>query len=130
MKLFILSILLILITLQIDSAIYAQEGVTEASYYTIESCKREGTSGIMANGRRLSDEDLTCASWFYKFGTRLEIQEVGSGRKVICEVTDRGPAKRLVKKGRTIDLSLRAFKELSFGRVDKGVLQVKIRRVK
>ena len=38
-----------------------------ASYYTVASCAREGTSGIMANGRRLNDEKLTAASWFYPF---------------------------------------------------------------
>ena len=104
----------------------------EASYYTVESCLKESGQCIMANGRRLDDEELTCASWFYRLGTRLEIQEVGSGRKVICEVTDRGPSKRLVKKGRTLDLSRRAFIVLAGSErgLEKGVLRVRIKEVR
>jgi rare lipoprotein A len=76
-----------------------------ASYYTLASCLREGTSGIMANGRRLNDNDLTCASWDYRFGTRLRVTNCHNGKSVVVVVTDRGPAKRLYRKGCVVDLS-------------------------
>ena len=50
------------------------------------------------------------------------------GREVICEVTDRGPAKRLVKKGRIIDLSKRAFSEIA--NLEQGLVEVQIEEVK
>ena len=99
-----------------------------ASYYTMESCLREGTSGIMANGRRLDDGAFTCASWFYPFGTWLRVTNIRTGRYVLCMVTDRGPSKRLVRKGRTIDLSRAAFNAIA--NCKQGVIEVEIERVK
>jgi len=100
---------------------------TEASYYTVESCKREGTSGIMANGRRLDDERYTCATWDYAFGTKLRITNLQNGKSCCVEVTDRGPAKRLYKKGRKLDLSKKAFSSISDLR--KGLITVEIKEV-
>lgn len=82
---------------------------TVASYYTRESCAREGTSGIMANGRRLNDEAFTCASWDYTFGSRLRIRNVDTGREVVVSVTDRGPNKKLYRSGVTVDLTRVAY---------------------
>ena len=95
---------------------------TQASYYTYSSCIREGTSGIMANGKVLDDEALTCASWDYRFGTRLRITNKLNGRSVVCVVTDRGPAKRLYKRGRKIDVSLKAAQALKM--VESGIVAV------
>lgn len=95
-----------------------------ASYYTVKSCLREGTSGIMANGRRLNDEALTCASWDYKFGTKLRITNTQNGRSVICIVTDRGPAKKLYRKGRIVDLSKCAFMEIAS--LKQGIIPCKV----
>lgn len=95
----------------------------EASYYTKASCLREGTSGIMANGKALDDTKLTCASWFYPFGTRLRVTASRNNRSVVVVVSDRGPAKRLVQKGRIIDLSQAAFEALADLKL--GVILVK-----
>lgn len=96
-----------------------------ASYYTRESCIAEGTSGICANGEVMQNERLTAASWFYPFGTRLKVSSMDSpGKAVIVTITDRGPSKRLVKKGRVIDLSVAAFSKLSPLRA--GVIRVEI----
>lgn len=99
-----------------------------ASWYSVESCKREGTSGIMANGEVLKDEKLTCASWFYEFGTTLRITNLQNGKEVIVEVCDRGPAKWLVKKGRITDLSKLAFSQLD--KLEKGIIKVRIEVIK
>ena len=98
-----------------------------ASYYTYESCIREGTSGICANGERLNDNGFTCASWDYNFGDLLNVTNLSNNRRVIVRVNDRGPSKRLYKKGRKLDLSLKAMDAL--GGVDRGVIKVTIERI-
>jgi len=65
----------------------------------------------MANGKPFNPDKLTGASWFYPLGTRVVITH--SGRSVVVEITDRGPAKYLVKEGRKIDLSHAAFAKLA-----------------
>lgn len=103
----------------------AESFITEASYYTRASCAREGTSGIMANGKELNDEACTAASWDFPFGTRLRVQRVGrEDLSAVVTVTDRGPAKKLYKRDRRIDLSLKAARCL--GIVERGIAKVKV----
>lgn len=90
-----------------------QKVVGYASYYTQASCRREGTSGIMANGRKLDDQAFTAASWDYGFGQPLQVCTQNLSRCVRVTVTDRGPARRLYRRGRIIDLSQAAFKALA-----------------
>lgn len=98
---------------------------TEASYYTYASCIREGTSGIMANGKVLRDDSFIAASWDYKFGTKLRITRVDrKNLSCIVTVSDRGPSKKLYKRGRRIDLSLAAAKALRM--VEQGLAQVTV----
>lgn len=108
---------------------YAESVITEASYYTVASCMKESGQAIMANGRALDDNKLTAASWDYDFGTRLYLRNMsagpGFGRTVTVICTDRGPAKRLYRRGRKIDLSLAAFRELCPD-VRRGLIQVEI----
>jgi rare lipoprotein A len=115
--------------MMISTTAFAQTTVATgtASYYTVASCLREGTSGVMANGRRLNDEKYTCASWDYRFGTRLEVSRLGSKRKTVVVVTDRGPAKHLYHKGRIIDLSYAAMRALNG--IKRGVILVEVRRL-
>ena len=82
-----------------------------ASWFSRESCLREGTSGIMANGMKLEDDYLICASWDYPLGTWLRVR--ANGKEVIVIVADRGPNRALYRQGRVLDLSARAFKRLS-----------------
>jgi rare lipoprotein A len=79
----------------------------------------------MANGRRLKDEDFTCASWDYPFGTRLQITNVLNGKSVVSVVSDRGPAKALYKKGRVIDLSKASFEKIADCK--QGIIPIKIK---
>jgi rare lipoprotein A (peptidoglycan hydrolase) len=107
-------------------AIQAKADQGTASYYTHNSTLKEGNTGIMANGNRMVDGDLTCASWFYKFGTVLKVTNLKTGKSIFVTVTDRGPSKRLVKRGRIIDLSAGAFKRLASLR--KGIIKVEVKR--
>ena len=89
-----------------------------ASWYGAECAGK-----AMANGKPFDPAALTCASWFYPLGTKLEVR--CGNRSVIVECSDRGPARRLVAKGRIIDLSRAAFEQL--GDIRNGILQVNIK---
>ena len=94
-----------------------------ATWYSVASCLKESGQCIMANGKRLDDEKFTAASWYYRFGTRVKVTSA-TGRSVIVTITDRGPAKRLVKRGKIIDLSRAAFRTL--GGLGQGVIPVTV----
>ncbi|OQY44618.1 MAG: hypothetical protein B6242_12270 [Anaerolineaceae bacterium 4572_78] len=102
------------------------EGLT-ASWYSVESCKKEGTSGVMANGQRFDNNRLSCASWDYAFGTMLRVTNCDNNKWVIVEVTDRGPNKRLYKMGRVIDLSEAAFSKIAS--LKQGIIPIQIEKV-
>src|SRR3990167_6283326 len=70
---------------------------------------------------------IQTASWFYPFGTILKVTSLNNGRSINVTVNDRGPAKRLVKKGRVIDLSKKAFESIS--PLSAGVIPVRIERL-
>ena len=90
------------------------------SWYSYES----GT--VTASGERFNPQAMTCASWYHDFGTVLRVSH--AGRSVLVRVNDRGPARRYVRQGRTIDLSRAAFARIAPLRV--GLITVKIERVK
>ena len=93
-----------------------------------------------ASGRRFNENELTCAHPSYPFGTLLRITRLepnkathrktkvrGSAKRnnsVVVLVTDRGPAKRLVAKGRAVDLSKLAFSRLA--KLSEGLVPIKI----
>jgi len=95
-----------------------------ASYYTVESCMKESGQCITASGERLCDYDYTCASWDHKFGTLLKVTNTDTGHFVFVRVTDRGPAKRLHKQGRVIDLTKIAF--LKLAPLEQGIIPIEI----
>ncbi len=75
----------------------------------------------MANGRPFNPDRPTCASWFHPLGTRLEVRH--ARRRVVVTVTDRGPARRLLRTLQ-LDLSRAAFAAL--GNTDLGLLAVTV----
>jgi rare lipoprotein A len=78
----------------------------------------------MANGQPFNPDRLTGASWFFDFGTKVVVTH--ANRSVVVEITDRGPAKRLLNVGRKIDLSRAAFARLA--NLDLGLIDVTIRK--
>ena len=94
----------------------------QASFYSYECAKLP-----MANGRPFDPEMRTCASWFYEFGTVLEIKSIDTGLSTRVVVTDRGPNRRFVKKGRIVDLSRRAFEDICDPA--KGLTNVRVKVV-
>lgn len=73
----------------------------------------------------MSDPDrLTAASWFYDLGTKVVVTH--ANRRVVVVITDRGPAKELVREGRKIDLSRAAFAKLAGP--DRGLVAVTVKK--
>ena len=99
------------------------------SWYSIESLKKEGTyaysKGIMANGRKFSDELFTCASCDYSLGSFVKITNLADGKNIIVEVTDRTNRRF---KGKRIDLSKSAFAKLA--PLSKGIIKVSVEKVR
>lgn len=85
---------------------------------------------LMANGKRFDPDKLTAASWFYPLGTRVQVTITSAdfeSRSVLVTITDRGPAKRLVRQGRVIDLGRAAFEQLA--EPDLGLVEVTVRPI-
>jgi len=100
-----------------------------ASYYTYESCRREGTSGTFtASGERFNENDLTCAMRSREWGKMLKVTNLANGKSVIVRLNDFGPNKTLHDKGRIIDLSKGAFEQIADLRT--GVINVKVEVIK
>ena len=89
----------------------------KASYYAKKFSGRQ-----TASGERLHHDSLTCAHRTYPFGTMLKVTNPANGKVVIVRVTDRGP----YVKGRIIDLSVRAAREL--GIISQGIAPVVVER--
>ena len=85
----------------------------KASYYT-----KSWTGRLTSSGDRLHHDSLTCAHRTFPFGTLLQVTNPANGNHVIVKVIDRGP----YVKGRVIDLSHRAAKEL--GIIAQGIAPV------
>lgn len=95
----------------------AQTERGKASYYSKSWSGRK-----TADGSRLHHDSLTCAHKTYPFGTLLKVTNPANGLSVIVKVTDRGP----YVKGRIVDLSVRAAKEL--GMLSQGIAPVIVER--
>jgi rare lipoprotein A len=71
---------------------------------------------LMANGKKFNPDGLTAASWFYPLGTKVRVTaraSDNSAHSVVVTITDRGPARDLVREGRIIDLAHAAYKRLA-----------------
>lgn len=89
----------------------------KASYYS-----KKATGARTSDGSRLHHDSLTCAHRTYPMGTYLEVTNLSNGKKVIVKVNDRGP----FRKGRIIDLSYRAAREI--GMLQQGIAMVEVRK--
>ena len=106
-----------LLAISISLTTLAQVQSGKASFYPKKFSGRR-----TASGERLHHDSLTCAHRTYPFGTRLKVTNPANGQSVIVRVTDRGP----YVKGRIIDLSVRAAREL--GIISQGIAPVIVER--
>lgn len=106
-----------------DASFVALEGI--ASWYSEFS---PGIRPTTANMEKFDDGKMTCAMWDIPFDTLLEVTNVTNGKKVVVRVNDRGPAKRLYRKGRIIDLTMAAFKEIED--LEQGLAKVRVKIIR
>ena len=83
------------------SSIY-QEGKASYMSYSMDG-------GPTASGVKFSVKELTAAHKTLKFGTLVKVTNKKNGKSVIVKIIDRGP----FTKGRVIDMSPAAFKEIA-----------------
>lgn len=93
----------------------ASKQVTRASWYGTAFAGRRTAGGTVFN-----PQHLTAAHRTIQIGRKVKVTELGSGRSVIVQITDRGP----YSPGRGIDLSYAAARQL--GIVRRGVAQVQL----
>lgn len=105
----------------------ARAAAEEAAALGRASWYGEGYRGkTMANGQPFDPEAMTCAAWRWPLGSLLRVTHLVSGRHVIVELTDRGPA---AWTGCLVDLSARAFRRLENPSVGRIGVRVDVLRV-
>ncbi len=102
----------------------AQDGIFAAGTASWYSEIDPGVLLTTANMEIFDDTKLACAIWGVPFGTLIKVTNIANGKSVIVRVNDRGPAKRLVRSGRVIDLTKGAFRELAD--TDEGLIRVQL----
>ncbi len=91
-------------------------GEGSASYYGA------GLHGrLTASGERFNKNELTAAHRTLRFGTCVEVEHLGNGKRVKVRINDRGP----FVQGRLIDVSEAAGRAL--GMFEQGVARVRLR---
>lgn len=75
---------------------------------------------LTANGETYAQGDMTAAHKKLPFGTRVRVVDLKTGNDVVVRINNRGP----FVKGRIIDLSVKAAKEL--GTFDRGIAKVRV----
>ena len=115
----LLSLLLCPAVIIYPSAIASKSGDIASFYGDGEALNKHTASGEVFNSN-----DLTCASWYYPFDTKLKVVNYLNGKHVIVRVNDRGPNKRL---GRSIDLTKKAFSRIADTK--EGLILVKIEKI-
>lgn len=118
------SILLISNFTGVEAISTAQDGIFAAGEASWYSQIDPGVLLTTANMEIFNDKDLTCAIWGVPFDTLIKVTNIANGKSIIVRVNDRGPAKRLVRSGRVIDLTKSAFSMLDS--TNKGLIQVKL----
>ena len=110
--------------------------VGKATYFTKESCIREGNSGITASGKPLDDSKLWCAlprdimnALNLKFEQIIKVTNTDTRRHAYVKLMDIGPGKKARSRGVVIDLTLTTFLQLN-GSTNRGHINVSWQTVK
>ena len=85
-----------------------------ATYYTVQSCQQEGTSGIRtASGERYDETAFSCALPHRRFGYLYRVCRSDRTRScIVARHNDVGPGRRARARGVVIDLTPAAFDAL------------------
>lgn len=126
--------LLIFVSLTAHATAGGEALTGTASWYSIDSARREGTSGVYTawckRGKcaKFKAKAMTFAARRRDFGSLWKITNRNTGRWICARLTDFGPNESLHKAGRKIDLSRGAFVALG-GDLDAGILNVRAQKV-
>lgn len=101
----------------IDNVMEINGAIVLASYYGHESGE------VTANGERYDPEGFTAAHRILPFNTFIIAENLDNGRHAVIRINDRGPARRLHRRG--IDVSLGVAREL--GMIERGLAPLKLR---
>lgn len=133
MKEFLIIVIVIAYIILLASCSVGTEVVKEfqkgkASWYSTESCQRDGNSGIStASGEKFNDGALTCARRSYDFGGYYQVCNIDNDKCVVVKHNDYGGNEASKKKGVIIDLSKGAFERIAD--LNKGIINVMVRRI-
>jgi len=121
--------ILVIVVLLVLCGTCKSEETIKASWYSVESLKKEGSwaiwKGVMSNGEQFNDDAYTCASRMHNLGTMLMVTNLNNGARVQVKVTDK-IGKRFAKT--RIDLSKKAFSQIA--NLKWGVVPIKIEVIK
>jgi len=123
--------IVIALTLPLLFSFPSNAGSTHTIYKGTASWYSQADPGVLettANMEIFDDSKLTCAMWDLPFNTLLKVTNLNNNKSIYVRVNDRGPAKRLVNRGRIIDLSKKAFSYLD--NLDKGLIKVRVEIIK
>ena len=85
--------------------------------------------GFIIAGNRFFRNGHYAAMWDVPLGSRVRVTNLANGKSITVTINDRGPNKRLVKKGRIIDLAAKAFYDLN-GNFKPGIIRVNVEILK
>ena len=100
----------------LESEVETVHEETKASYYHDKFNGKKTASGEV-----FSNKKYTAAHKTLPFGTKVRVTNLTNDEEVIVEINDRGP----FSKGRQLDLSKKAFMDLTHNR-NHGTLNVKV----
>ena len=81
--------------------------------------------GFIMAGNKFFKNGHYAAMWDVPLGTKVRVTNLANGKSIIVTIDDRGPNKRLVAKGRIIDLAAKAFYDLN-GNFKASTIRVKL----
>jgi len=81
--------------------------------------------GFIVAGNKFFRNGHYAAMWDVPLGTKVRVTNLENNKSIIVTINDRGPNKRLVAKGRIIDLAAKAFYDLN-GNFKPSTIRVKL----
>jgi rare lipoprotein A len=121
-------VLAVLLMLSFAFSIYADAGAERANYPLIVKTRIGRASwyrGFFVAGNKFFVNGHYAAMWGVPLGTKVRVTDIDNGKAIIVAINDRGPNKRLVAKGRIIDLAAKAFYDLN-GNFKASTIRVKL----
>ena len=119
-------ILLLILSLALSACTFAT--AKEADDPAIEKTLIGNASwyyGFIMAGNRFFKNGHYAAMWDVPLGTKVRVTDMDNGKSIIVTINDRGPNKRLVAKGRIMDLAAKAFYDLA-GNFKASTIRVKL----